>query len=325
MGRMKELWQFTQELGGLESEDFETVILGMLNEQTKFTHIRKSVELDPVFDIVAEEFINDEQTIPVAFTLKRSVLITADFIQNIGTYRRQKGRQFQKLYLVTDADISKEAKEAAALFDITCWDAYKLFDLIPNINRYFDFEEKPAGAPKVVIREDNLTTALRKLSAGSEEWSTYQQLAGDIFTHVCCPPLGPPRYEHSDAEGRNRRDLIYENANDHLFWRSLRDIYHAHYIVVDAKNSANELDKRPIIDIAHYLKPYGCGMFGIILSRVGAGDAGMHAIREQWIGNQKMIVVLNDTDLLQMLDLKKRNSAPEEVIRVKIADFRMRL
>jgi hypothetical protein len=66
-------------------------------------------------------------------------------------------------------------------------------------------------------------------------------------------------------------------------------------------------------------------MFGIILNRVGTSKAAEHAIKEQCIGNGKMIVVLNDEDLLEVLRLKQTNGKPEEIIKMKIADIIMKL
>jgi hypothetical protein len=105
----------------------------------------------------------------------------------------------------------------------------------------------------------------------------------------------------------------------------VRDIYQGHYIVVDAKNYFDPLSKRPVLDISHYLKPYGCGMFSIIVSRRGYGNAGKHAAKEQWIGNKKMIVSLSDEDLLKMLDHKRENALPEDIIKKYISSFRVSL
>lgn len=67
----------------------------------------------------------------------------------------------------------------------------------------------------------------------------------------------------------------------------------------------------------------GCSLLSF--PEKGYGPAGEHAAKEQWIGNQKMIVSLSDEDLLKMLDLKKENLAPEEIINKYISDFRMSL
>ncbi|MFT3768466.1 MAG: hypothetical protein QM820_23710 [Minicystis sp.] len=79
------------------------------------------------------------------------------------------------------------------------------------------------------------------------------------------------------------------------------------------------------MDIAHYLKHYGCGLFGILVTRLGAGQPGLHAIKEQWIASKKMIVVLKDDDMRAMLDQKARGGEPEEIIRKKVGEFRMHL
>ena len=119
--------------------------------------------------------------------------------------------------------------------------------------------------------------------------------------------------------------MIFENSAVDGFWSQIRNTYSAHYVVADAKNYGAPLKKQPVLDIAHYLKPYGCGLFGLLVSRKGAGLSALHAIREQWIGGQKLIVVLSDSELEEMINIKADGGKPEEVIRKAIADFRMSL
>jgi hypothetical protein len=83
--------------------------------------------------------------------------------------------------------------------------------------------------------------------------------------------------------------------------------------------------KRPVVDLAHYLKPYGCGMFSILCCRKGASGGAAHAIREQWIGGEKLIVVLSDETLLDMIQRKSSGRMPEELLRHQIARFRKSL
>jgi hypothetical protein len=119
--------------------------------------------------------------------------------------------------------------------------------------------------------------------------------------------------------------MICENSTMTGFWTLIRTTYAAQYIVIDAKNYSEPIEKQPVLDIAHYLKAHGCGLFGILVTRKGASEAAEHAIREQWISARKMIVVLADTDVEEMLRIKTSGGKPEEIIRKKIADFRMSL
>lgn len=101
--------------------------------------------------------------------------------------------------------------------------------------------------------------------------------------------------------------------------------HEGHYIVIDAKNYIDTLSKRPILDVSHYLKPYGCGMFAIIVSRKGNGEAADHAAKEQWIGSKKLIISLSDEDLENMLHWKLTGAPVEEALKNKISEFRMSL
>lgn len=234
-----------------------------------------------------------------------------------------------KLLFVSSSELTKAARNAAKQRDITIWG---LKDLAENINqeisiKYFSLivMRQLRETHSDESKSDNLIESLKKIEPGKSEWSIYQQTVFDILEYLFCPPLEIPHYELADLDSRNRRDIIFGNDSEDSFWKSIREIYQGHYIVVDAKNYSKKLAKRPIIDITHYLKPYGCGMFGIVVCRLGSGGASDHAIKEQWIGNKKMIVALSDDDLIEMLEIKKKGGSPVEIIKRKIATFRMSL
>ncbi len=326
MSRTKQLWFFAEDLQILSREEFESLIIETIKATPTFSNVAQTnATIDPSYDLFADEKVNDKKSVRAFFQIKISSIITPDYIKNIGNYWKGKGFfKSSKLYLVTDGTVTNDAKKLAIKFGINIWDLYKLHSLVNNKLRKKYFES-PIEVVKTETREENLSNALQQLPTGHAEWATYQQLSCDIFSCLFSPPLASPRFEHADADERNRRDMIYENSSEHPFWKMIREMYQAYYIVVDAKNSGEQLDKRPIIDIAHYLKPYGCGMFGILLARIGTSDAANHAIKEQWIGNNKMIVALNDDDLIEMLKIKQTKGKPEEIIRMKLADFRMSL
>jgi hypothetical protein len=174
-------------------------------------------------------------------------------------------------------------------------------------------------------RAHSLNVALGELAPGQDLWPAYQELCRDVIQFLFCPPLAIRGYESSDAAGRNRRDIILENPAETGFWRDVRVFYAAHYIVVDAKNYSKPLGKDSVIELAHYLKPYGCGLFGVLFSRQGPGKPANHAIREQWIGGSKMILVLSDADVSLMLGWRTEGLDPSEFLRLRIAEFRMSL
>jgi hypothetical protein len=263
------------------------------------------------------------------FQVKKMRLVSADvanYLRFIAKAAENEDPATQ-VVLVTSGNLTRAALTSVEAANIQIWDAQKLAELATPelIEEYFGPNKASVRPGSDAEKAHAFSETLSQIPPGNEKWSMYQALIADILEFLFCPPLAPPRYELADGDMRNRRDVIFENPQGSGFWAQVRSDYSAHYIVVDAKNYEEEIDKGPVLDIAHYLKPYGCGMFALLVSRHGPSPAGSHATREQWIGGNKMIVHLNDTHILEMLSLRAKGGEPQEVIRQRIADFRMSL
>ncbi|WP_303809128.1 hypothetical protein [Aeromonas rivipollensis] len=171
--------------------------------------------------------------------------------------------------------------------------------------------------------EEELLDKLKNCERGKDGWSDYQKLIGQIFEHLFTPPLGAPISESPDMNNVNRRDWIIPNYCSEGFWNFVRDKYKADYIVVDAKNYKNPISKEQVLQIANYLKPHGAGMFALIATRLGANKGADLTIREQWMANGKMILVLNDDDFEAMLLAKAAKGQPEKIIGQALERFRL--
>ncbi|QSA99942.1 hypothetical protein JWZ98_14775 [Methylomonas sp. EFPC1] len=171
--------------------------------------------------------------------------------------------------------------------------------------------------------EEEFIEKLKTCQPGKDYWSDYQKLVGQILEHLFCPPLEAPISESADQDKINRRDWILPNYSDQGFWNFLRIKYSADYIVVDAKNYKGAISKNQVLQIANYLKTHGAGMFAIIVTRAGANKSADLTIREQWMANKKMILVLNDEDIKAMLLAKSVGGEPEKVIGQTIERFRL--
>jgi len=178
-------------------------------------------------------------------------------------------------------------------------------------------------APKTP--EALLSAELESIQSGREQASAYQRLISRILERLFVPPLAPLRWEYSDAEGYNRRDIILPNYSESGFWAYLRERYAADFIVVDAKNLTDEIGKDEALQILHYLKADGAGLFGLLITRKGLSEACQHALANHWTRHGKMVICLTDEDILQMLRLKEAGGEPESVIRQAIETFRLGL
>ena len=139
-----------------------------------------------------------------------------------------------------------------------------------------------------------------------------------------CKTLSSPLMQSSDFFKNNRRDFVLLNATyENTIWRFFRERYAAEYIIVDAKNSDKPITKQDVLQMSHYLKEKGAGRFGIIISRKGLGKSSQIALRDTWIDEGKMIVVLDDTNVETMLKAMRSKNDPAEILRQKVAELRL--
>jgi hypothetical protein len=170
---------------------------------------------------------------------------------------------------------------------------------------------------------EGFVRSLESVEPGRAAWAQYQKLAGDILEFLFCPKLATPIPELSNQTRTNRRDFIFPNYAVDGYWSSLRTHYSAHFVVVDAKNFKGKVGKGEVLQIANYLSDHGAGLFAVIVSRNGAKRSAEITQREQWAIYRKMIVILDDSDVKQMLAIRSSGGDPADLIRQKIEDFRL--
>jgi hypothetical protein len=326
------LSEFQELLLLLSPTDLERFFVQVLSESGRFNEVHVTGSAGAADRGVDVEAIERGPISPRKwyFQVKKVKVARPDIVRYMSMLYAvlKSGNPGAEVALVLTGTATRETYERLRQLGVHVWDATKLYELAlstPSVLASYFGTERVREEPDVPQsnRAKSFSVALDELKPGREQWSAYQRLVADILEFLFCPPLEPPRYEFPDAEIRNRRDLIFENGSIDGFWTHLRLTYSAHYIVVDAKNYVDPITKGPVLDIAHYLKPYGCGMFALLATRKGAKQAAMHAVREQWIGSHKMIVVLSDLHMKEMLNIKEVGGRPEETIRRLIGDFRM--
>lgn len=320
----------------LRGFEFQYYITEFLRNSELFRDIRIEQTLDQSrntsADIVAEQFENGIWR-KVVIECKAQSTLTIErlrvVLEQLSEWKKYVGDA--KLVLAFPGDLSDRAKGFVKQFDVEVWDlsylANNFKNQIDNIgNTYFKSLLKIVAVQKTEWSiEEKLIVKLKKCAPGKVEWSKYQNLVGEILERLFVPPLSTPIKELSDSFKVNRRDFIFPNYEEEGFWAFLRNQYSADYIVVDAKNYTRKIKKQEVLQIVNYLKPYGTGLFAIIVCRNGGDSSCMHTLREVWTFQKKMIIILTDNDIEQMLKDKNVGLPPENVIRDKIRDFRLEL
>ncbi|MEU0752636.1 hypothetical protein [Streptomyces albogriseolus] len=246
-----------------------------------------------------------------------------DLAQN-GAYRGRK----QRLILATPGALASNSSRMLRDSGIEIWDGTWIAqraaeaNLLEEAAEFFApeyFERAPQSESR------SLADRLTSMASGRASWSAYQRLCRDIAEYLFCPPLRSPIWESLDGAEVNKRDFILPNYAEDGFWKFLRDKYCADFVVVDAKNYTEGIKKQEVLQIANYLTKNGTGLFALIMTRVDPAESAVLTIRDHWVTQDKMIVVLTDGDILQMLTDKSFGHDPSEVLRQKIEDFRLKI
>lgn len=221
-----------------------------------------------------------------------------------------------KYILAVPTVLAEEYSRRIHAMDIALWDRETLRKGIP------DRALPVLAAPD---RYDELICRLKACPAGRENWQVYQKLVGEVLAALFCPPLDDVSEQNMDADRANRRDFVLPNYADRGYWPYLRARYKAEYIVVDAKNAGEGIGKDDVLQVANYLKEDGPGMFGLIFTRRSVSENVEVHLRSQWQSSKKMLIVLDDSDVEQMLLSRQGGGDPCKLIITKIQEFRLRV
>lgn len=302
---------------------FQQYLQRMLIHDSRFEEVRIDTPVDLVngekacFDIVFSQTLRGEK-LQYVVEAKGLTVATAEevsiSIRQLTYYKNNYPNA--RFVLAIPTTLAKEYRQQIHSAGIILWDREMLRLGIPNMPLPI------CAAPDIY---DELLDRLKNCPPGFENWQIYQKLVGKILTVLFCPPLDSVSEQNADANYRNRRDFVIPNYTDSGYWKELRHIYQAEFIVVDAKNSGEKIEKDDILQVAHYLKSKGAGLFGLIFSRFGASESAERHLQDIWQNEDKMIIILDDHDVEQMLLSKQAKNDPCRLIINKIQEFLLRM
>lgn len=319
----------------IPQEVFESYIQKVIEKSQKYQIIKVKNDYDMGIDLI----IRDKEVYKLCET-KMETTFTTTRINNIVRLFKEREIEFAKRYnkvaslLIFPGEISNENVKILQDNNIEVWDREYLKEefkkeILEINNPYLDGilnffgKEKDASEKEYVKEIDKKLVELEKCESGNANWGNYQKLVGEILEVLFCPSLERSIVESYDYSKANRRDFIMPNYSENGFWKFLRENYLADFIVIDAKNSQTGVTKKDILQVANYLKKHGTGLFGMIVGRKYDTKKLESTLREQWILYNKMIIILEDKDIEQMLLQKRSCLEAELVIRQKIEDFRV--
>jgi hypothetical protein len=162
------------------------------------------------------------------------------------------------------------------------------------------------------------------IPVGSEHFHEYEDFVRVTINYLFTEHLGEAKLQERTEpgnEGTEIRDLIAQNIANSGFWKDIKNKYSCTEIVFEAKNT-NELTRDNLRQIYCYLKP-ALGFWGFIVCRKEQPSK-IHAYNRTLFKNftqSRGILILSDSDLKRMVNIKLSNHDPSDYLRDKMSEF----
>jgi hypothetical protein len=167
---------------------------------------------------------------------------------------------------------------------------------------------------------DTLKVRLERIPSGRESAGDYQRCVLEILNFLFNPGLIDGQPEVRTLDGTERRDIIFTNDSDENFWEYVRSAHDGILLMFEAKNM-DEVDMAAINQTATYLGDR-LGRLGFIVTRNRAPETIQRKAFSVWNDSRKVILVLNDENLYELLDLRCRGTSPTKWVQAHYRKFR---
>lgn len=201
---------------------------------------------------------------------------------------------------------------------------YPLVDLKPQKPLYLkDIEREEAEISSSVT--ESYFDRLQKCKPGKENQSDkeYERICTDIIKFLFETEFYKVSAQHKTEDEMFRMDLLCSLKGTTEFWRFLINFYHTRFVVFEYKNYGEPISQNLIYVTEKYLFPVALRNVAFIISRKGfdsnAQKAALGCLRE----SGKLIISIDEDDLIKMISLKERGEDPSDYLLDKVESLLM--
>ena len=236
------------------------------------------------------------------------------------------------LLMIAGAGVNQRSRDELEKHGIELWDEQKIEELLgiykevavefETLTTHYENVQRKLADPFVSdARGAELAELLSKLPPGRDHWRDYEDICIDILNHVFRGMLGTPAIQSSSDDGLDRRDAIYPILNGHSSWDAIRSDCRTRLVVAEFKNFTDAPGQKEVESIEQYLFVKGMRTFGLLCSRKLPSEQASIARRRAWMESDKLIVMLSDSELIDMLQLTAIGEDPTAIIDEQLNRF----
>lgn len=190
-----------------------------------------------------------------------------------------------------------------------------------KVERKIDFK----SIPQIETRGTDLFNELVSIKPGKKTWEAYEKICIKILEYLFSNQLEGWHAQKSTDDELNRYDFVCRIKPVTEFWKLLIGHLNTRYIVFEFKNYSSPIKQSQILTTEKYLLEKAFRSVAIIFTRQGADRNAVKMTQGAMREHGKLIIVLNDDSVEQMLKRKEEGLDPTDCLFDITDDFLMTL
>lgn len=290
--------------------------------------LKSSVPISHIFDPERLEWYDDYVDLPVDPLNQNPILLVPRRIVralpwiNYNDYFRLEFQAYlrKKRIRATPLKLAKEQVIAVTRSEVE------------RIDRYVTRKEIAAGDAQpslgylnlddICPEAERLKSRLSLIESGRPQAYQFQHTVLEILNYLFNPELIDGQMEIKTIDGTERRDIIFTNDSDESFWDFVRNEHSSVLLMFETKN-VTALEPAHFNQVATYLGDR-LGRLGFIVTRNSQTDTDRRKAFSIYNDSspRKIVLVLTDAELCEMMDMKCKGHSPARYMQKKYREFR---
>ena len=157
---------------------------------------------------------------------------------------------------------------------------------------------------------------LENIIAGKKNVQKYEKFCADILKYLFNDTLSLWEEQQKSNDDLFRFDLICKIKNNinNEFFNTIENYFSSKYIIFEFKNYIEKITQKEVYTTEKYLYKTALRTVAILLTRNGVDKNGMKAIKGILRETGKLIIVLDDNDIKQMIYAKEHGEDYIEIL-----------
>jgi hypothetical protein len=193
---------------------------------------------------------------------------------------------------------------------------------------YLETKHLNLKSNKETVFANKLIDNLKNCPTGIKGWKQYEKLSLEIIKFCFENKFRNLRIKEQvrNCNGTDIKDFVIINTGISDFWKDLKQFYNCKNIIIESKNSDNEIGIEELRQVSDYLEKETIGQFAIIFSRKGLSQNGFIK-QKDYLTNRtkKLILVLDDNDIIDLLRKKANDDTSEEIFENMIFEIETKI